>query len=174
MCLQICLLPSPLPPGQCLRSQLFTPRGPFPPKATSSSCKISSVSKPLLPHAASTWWSRQSKESPPVLKTPRTAQTTPGWSPRTFRLYPVKSQEQGLLGLLWVEEGCVGRGLIDRLPLDDWLNPTPAQTPSSQPCLALFSWLPARLALPGDSITQTLSHWLSSQACRGPWGQPFR
>lgn len=68
----------------------------------------------------------------------------------------------------------MGRGQIDRLALDDWLNPTPAQIPSSQPCLALFSWLPAPIALPGDSITQTLSHWLSSQACRGPWGQPFR
>lgn len=68
----------------------------------------------------------------------------------------------------------MGRGQIDRLALDDWLNPTPAQISSSQPCLALFSWLPAPHALPGDSITQTLSHWLSSQACRGPWGQPFR
>lgn len=49
LCLQICLLLSPLPPGQCLRSQLFTPRGPFPPKATSSSCKISTWPKSLLP-----------------------------------------------------------------------------------------------------------------------------
>lgn len=66
------------------------------------------------------------------------------------------------------------RGQADRLPLDDWLNPTSAQISSSQPCLVLFSWLPAPLALPGDSTAQTPSHWLSSQACWGPWGQPFR
>lgn len=43
----------------------------------------------------------------------------------------------------------MGRGQIDRLALDDWLNPTPAQILSSQPFLALFSWLPAPLLYQG-------------------------
>lgn len=76
LCLRICLLLFPLPPAPCLRSQLFPPRGPYTPKATSSSCKLSSAPGPLhhsstlpppkaLPshphprHAASTWWSMQ-------------------------------------------------------------------------------------------------------------------
>lgn len=46
LCPIICLLLSPLPPVLHLRSQLSTPKGPYPPKATSSSCTLFPASCP--------------------------------------------------------------------------------------------------------------------------------
>lgn len=73
----------------------------------------------------------------------------------------------------WASSGW-GRGgwSVDRWTDGSWMNVSAPSShiPGSQPCLALFSWLPAPLLHCGDSIAQTPKPLAVLTGLKGPLG----